>query len=73
MSDTVETTNSEGDAERIRIRLKGNQDDETLTIAGDLREGDAELFERLRVDPILAVRRQQHAAGRGGWRGSAVD
>ena len=34
------TLGSEGDAERIRIRLKGNQDDETLTIAGDLREGN---------------------------------
>ena len=34
------TSGSEGDAERIRIRLQGNQDDETLTIVGDLREGN---------------------------------
>jgi hypothetical protein len=34
------TSGSESDAERIRIRLKGNQDDETLTIAGDLLEGN---------------------------------
>ena len=34
------TSGDEGDAQRIRIRFKGNQDDETLTIAGDLRKGD---------------------------------
>jgi hypothetical protein len=34
------TTGEESDAQRIHIRLKGNQDDETLTIAGDLREGN---------------------------------
>jgi hypothetical protein len=34
------TSGNEGDAERIRIRLKANQDDETLTIAGDLLEGN---------------------------------
>ena len=30
---------NEGDAQRIRIRVQGNQDDETLTIVGDLRKG----------------------------------
>jgi len=30
----------EGDAQRIHIRFQGNQDDETLTIAGDLRKGN---------------------------------
>jgi hypothetical protein len=34
------TSGNEGDAQRIRIRLQGNQDDETLTIAGDLLEGN---------------------------------
>jgi DUF4097 and DUF4098 domain-containing protein YvlB len=34
------TSGDEGDAQRIRIRFKGNQDDETLTIAGDLRQGN---------------------------------
>src|SRR5271156_753361 len=34
------TLGDEGDAQRIRIRLKGNQDDETLTITGDLRKGN---------------------------------
>jgi DUF4097 and DUF4098 domain-containing protein YvlB len=34
------TTGDEGDAERIHIRFHGNQDDETLTIAGDLLEGN---------------------------------
>jgi DUF4097 and DUF4098 domain-containing protein YvlB len=34
------TSGDEGDAQRIRIRFQGNQDDETLTIAGDLREGN---------------------------------
>jgi DUF4097 and DUF4098 domain-containing protein YvlB len=28
------------DAQRIRLRFKGNQDDETLTIAGNLRQGN---------------------------------
>jgi hypothetical protein len=34
------TQDDEGDAQRIRIRFQGNQDDETLTIAGDLRKGN---------------------------------
>jgi hypothetical protein len=34
------TSGDEDDAQRIRIRLQGNQDDETLTIAGDLRKGN---------------------------------
>jgi hypothetical protein len=34
------TSGDEGDAQRIRIRFQGNQDDETLTIAGDLRKGN---------------------------------
>ena len=34
------TSGDEGDAQRIRVRFQGNQDDETLTIAGDLREGN---------------------------------
>jgi hypothetical protein len=34
------TSGNEGDAERIRIRFKGNKDDETLTIAGDSLEGN---------------------------------
>ena len=34
------TSGDEGDAQRIRLRLQGNQDDETLTIAGDLLEGN---------------------------------
>jgi len=34
------TSDDEDDAQRIHIRLKGNQDDETLTIAGNLRKGD---------------------------------
>ncbi|HET6216454.1 MAG TPA: hypothetical protein VFE27_05500 [Acidobacteriaceae bacterium] len=33
------TSGDEGDAQRIRIRSQGNQDDETLTIAGDSLEG----------------------------------
>ncbi len=32
------TSGDEGDAQRIRLRFQGNQDDETLTIAGDLHE-----------------------------------
>jgi hypothetical protein len=35
------TSGDEDDAQRIRIRLQGNQDDETLTIAGDLRKGNS--------------------------------
>jgi DUF4097 and DUF4098 domain-containing protein YvlB len=34
------TSGDEDDAQRIRIRFQGNQDDETLTIAGDLRKGN---------------------------------
>src|SRR3984957_5640003 len=34
------TSGDEGDAQRIRIRVQGNQDEETLTIAGDLRKGN---------------------------------
>jgi hypothetical protein len=34
------TTGDEGDADRIHIRFHGNQDDETLTIAGDSLEGN---------------------------------
>jgi hypothetical protein len=34
------TSGDEGDAQRIRIRFQGNQDDETLTIGGDLRKGN---------------------------------
>jgi hypothetical protein len=34
------TSGDEGDAQRIRIRFQGNQDDETLTITGDLRKGN---------------------------------
>jgi hypothetical protein len=34
------TSGDEDDAQRIRIRFKGNQDDETLTIAGNLRKGN---------------------------------
>jgi hypothetical protein len=34
------TSGDESDAQRIRIRFQGNQDDETLTIAGDLRKGN---------------------------------
>jgi hypothetical protein len=34
------TSGDEGDAQRIRIRFQGNQGDETLTIAGDLRKGN---------------------------------
>ncbi len=34
------TSGDEGDAQRIHIRFQGNQDDETLTIAGDLRKGN---------------------------------
>jgi hypothetical protein len=33
------TSGNEGDAQRIRIMFKGNQDNETLTIAGDLHQG----------------------------------
>jgi hypothetical protein len=33
------TLGDEDDAERIRIRFQGNQDDQTLTIAGDLSKG----------------------------------
>ena len=35
------TSGNEGDAQRIRIRFQGNQDDETLTIAGDLSKGNS--------------------------------
>jgi hypothetical protein len=35
------TLGDEDDAQRIRIRFQGNQDDETLTIAGDLRKGNS--------------------------------
>jgi DUF4097 and DUF4098 domain-containing protein YvlB len=34
------TSGNEVDAQRIHIRFKGNQDDETLTIAGDLHKED---------------------------------
>jgi hypothetical protein len=34
------TSGDEGGAQHIRIRFKGNQDDETLTIAGDLHKED---------------------------------
>ena len=34
------TSGDEGDAQRIRIRFKGNQDDETLTIVGNLLNGN---------------------------------
>lgn len=34
------TLGDEGDVQRIRIRLQGDQDDKTLTIAGDLRNGN---------------------------------
>ncbi len=34
------TSGDEDEAQPIRIRLEGNQDDESLTIAGDLREGN---------------------------------
>jgi hypothetical protein len=34
------TSGDEGDAQRIRIRFQGNQDDKTLTIAGNLRKGN---------------------------------
>jgi hypothetical protein len=34
------TLGDEGDAQRIRIRFHGNQDDKTLTIAGDLLKGN---------------------------------
>jgi hypothetical protein len=34
------TSGHEDDTQRIRVRIQGNQDDETLTIAGDLRKGD---------------------------------
>ena len=34
------TLGDEDDAQRIHIRFQGNQDDETLTIAGDLRKGN---------------------------------
>ncbi len=34
------TSGDEDDAQRIRIRFQGNQDDKTLTIAGDLRKGN---------------------------------
>jgi DUF4097 and DUF4098 domain-containing protein YvlB len=34
------TSGEEDDAQRIHIRLQGNQDDETLTIAGNLRKGN---------------------------------
>jgi len=34
------TSGDEDDAQRIRIQFQGNQDDETLTIAGDLRKGN---------------------------------
>src|ERR1700730_4699582 len=34
------TSGDEDDAQRIRLRFKGNQDDETLTIAGNLRKGN---------------------------------
>jgi hypothetical protein len=34
------TSGDEGDAQRIRIRFQGNQDDETLTIAGDSLTGN---------------------------------
>jgi hypothetical protein len=34
------TLGDEADAQRIRIRFQGNQDNETLTIAGDLRKGN---------------------------------
>jgi hypothetical protein len=35
------TSGDEGDAQRIRIRFQGNQDDETLTIAGDSLIGNS--------------------------------
>ena len=34
------TSGDEDDAQLIRIQFQGNQDDETLTIAGDLRKGN---------------------------------
>jgi hypothetical protein len=34
------TSGDQGDAQRIRIQFHGNQDDETLTITGDLRKGN---------------------------------
>jgi hypothetical protein len=34
------TSGDEGDAQRIHIRFQGNPDDETLTIAGDLLNGN---------------------------------
>src|SRR5580704_2518974 len=34
------TSGDEPDAQRIRIRFQGHQDDETLTIAGDLLQGN---------------------------------
>jgi DUF4097 and DUF4098 domain-containing protein YvlB len=34
------TSGDEDDAQRIRIQFQGNQDDETLTIGGDLRKGN---------------------------------
>jgi hypothetical protein len=34
------TSGDEADAQRIRIRFQGHQDDETLTIAGDLLQGN---------------------------------
>ena len=35
------TLGDEDDAQHIRLRLKGNQDDETLTIAGDFGKGNS--------------------------------
>jgi hypothetical protein len=35
------TSGREGDAQRIRIRFQENQDDETLTISGDLSKGNS--------------------------------
>jgi hypothetical protein len=34
------TLGDEGDAQQIRLRFQGNQDDQTLTIAGDLPKGN---------------------------------
>src|SRR3984885_6322883 len=57
------TLGDEDDAERIRIRFQGNQDDETLTIAGDLSKGNSV---RVRIEvPRKTSLRVEMSAGEG--------
>jgi hypothetical protein len=55
------TASDEGDAQRIRIRFQGNQDDQTLTIAGGLHKGNNV---RLRIEvPRKTSLRVEMSAG----------